>query len=257
MENMKKILFVLVLFFFSLDISYAECDFTENNKLNSLAVNVKASYEVSYIEQEKDEFFNAPDGMTPEEIEDFKSYKGVFNIKITNLTKELYITVYDKMSKETKTYTYNDSENGIITIIQEDMLSMNTYSITVYSSEETNCPDKKLYTLSLTTPYYNELSSYSLCDDIKEFYLCHEFLTVESTSFEDFSRLVESYKKGKIDDEGKDVKKEEEKTNNFFDFIKEHKVLIISISSGILVGGIVITIIVVKKQRRKKNENFY
>ena len=37
MENMKKILFVLVLFFFSLDISYAECDFTENNKINSLA----------------------------------------------------------------------------------------------------------------------------------------------------------------------------------------------------------------------------
>ena len=34
MENMKKILFVLVLFFFSLNISYAECDFTENNKNN-------------------------------------------------------------------------------------------------------------------------------------------------------------------------------------------------------------------------------
>lgn len=252
MKKLRVFIFTLALFFVSSSYVYAVCDATETNELNSFAVNVSVDYEAITEEYIPDESFNPPDGMTMDEMEDYVVTRNLFLIYISNLTEDLYVTVENDVTGETQTYYYDDSENGVITIRQEDLTNITNYTVTVYSSDATNCPGTELATHYLTTPMYNYLSEYDVCEGAEDFYLCYEYLAVDLVGFDDFISLVEDYKAGKVDNNGEEIVPDEEEDNGgFFEFISDHKVAVIVVCAVIVVGGVLVTVIIVKRRRSK------
>lgn len=251
MKKMKGLIFSIFVFLIGIPMASATCTAEESNKLNSLAVNVKANYEITNVQ--KTEFsseFNPPDGMDIDELENYIWYEKVIKIHVMNLTEELYIKITNNESKEVQTFHYEDAVDGIISLEQKNFEKIINYTITIYSSDKTNCPDSKLYTTYLTTPMYNTYSEYAICEGIEDFYLCHEYLST-SVSFDNFFELANKYKEGKIDSNGEEIKEEKEDKKSFIEFIKNNKGIVITISIVIVITGGIITVIIVKKQRSK------
>ncbi len=249
MKKIKAFAFTFLLFFLSTNV-YAVCDVTETNTLNSLATNVRISYEVVQVEIPMDENFNPPDGVSDEDMEDYVAYQDYFRFYISNVTEELYIVVTNQETNERRTYTYDDVVDGVITFDEVVGISITNYTIEVYSSSATNCPDSLLYTWYETTPMYNVFSESSLCVGIEEFYLCHEYLSVD-TSFENFNQLVGEYRAGHIDDNGQEITEPVEDDGGFFEFIGDHLVVVIVVAVIIVAAGGLITFVVIKKQRSR------
>lgn len=249
MKKIKAFAFTFLLFFLSTNV-YAVCDVTETNTLNSLATNVRISYEVVQVEIPMDENFNPPDGVSDEDMEDYVAYQDYFRFYISNVTEELYIVVTNQETNERRTYTYDDVVDGVITFDEVVGISITNYTIEVYSSSATNCPDSLLYTWYETTPMYNVFSESSLCVGIEEFYLCHEYLSVD-TSFENFNQLVGEYRAGHIDDNGEEITEPVEDDGGFFEFIGDHLVVVIVVAVIIVAAGGLITFVVIKKQRSR------
>ena len=249
MKKIKAFAFTFLLFFLSTNV-YAVCDVTETNTLNSLATNVRISYEVVQVEIPMDENFNPPDGVSDEDMEDYVAYQDYFRFYISNVTEELYIVVTNQETNERRTYTYDDVVDGVITFDEVVGISITNYTIEVYSSSATNCPDSLLYTWYETTPMYNVFSESSLCVGIEEFYLCHEYLSVD-TSFENFNQLVGEYRAGHIDDNGEEITEPVEDDGGFFEFISDHLVVVIVVAVIIVAAGGLITFVVIKKQRSR------
>ncbi len=252
MKKIKSVVLACFMFFASIGIVNAACSAEETNKINSLATNVRVSYELLEREIEITEDFNFPDGITEEEMENYVAKESFFRIYISNVTEELYVNVIDTQTNKTKTYTYADAKDGVITIDQTDMTSINNYTFMVYSSSATGCPNRRLYTLYLTTPMYNSYNESDLCVDIEEFYLCHEFLSVPVVSFDDFVKLTDNYRAGKINEKGEEItntQKKEEK--GFAQFIKKHRNMVIVVSVIVVATGGLVTVIIVKKQRSR------
>ena len=227
---------------------YAECDAAEANKLSSLANNVQGSQEVVEKEVEPGPDWNTPDGLTDEEYENYVYMMKFFRVHINNITEDLYVVVTNKNTKESKTYNYSDTSNGNISFDEVVSSQIVNYTIDVYASSKTNCGSKKLRTFYITTPKYNSLSEYSLCEGINEFYLCHEYLNVEVNT-ENFESLTRQYREGKIKADGS--KNDDKTDNSFLGFLKEHIGTVIIISLLIVtIGGLVI-VIIVKKQRSR------
>lgn len=249
---MKKFKLVVVTFIaalFSMPLAYAECDATESNKLSSLANNVRASQEVIQKEFELEVGDNPPDGLSEEELANYKKKVDYFKIYISNITEELYVVVTNNNTKQSKTYNYQDSQNGTIYFEEEVGSEIVNYTINVHASGKTNCNSKNLRTFYVTTPMYNLFSESSLCEGIKEFYLCHEYLSVKTT-FEKFEDLTNQYRDGKLKADGS-IKDDDKKNNGIFGFIKEHKGTVIIASLAIITIGGLVTVIIVKKQRSR------
>ena len=249
MKKIKAFVLAFTLFFLSTNV-YAVCDVTESNTLNSLATNLSISYEVVQVEIPMDENFNPPDGLTEEEDEEYVAYRNYFRFYIGNVTEELYIVVTNQNTDESTTYTYDDVVDGVITFDERVFIEIVNYKIDVYSSSQTNCPDTLLYTWYQTTPMYNSYSGSYLCDGIEEFYLCHEYLSVE-TSFANFEQLTNEYRAGHIDDNGEEIVTPEEPEEGFLNFISDHLVIVIVVAVVIVAAGGLITFVVIKKQRSR------
>lgn len=250
---MKKIWIVvlaIVSFFTSSLMVKAACSATETSKLNQLAVNVKASYEEAEGILDKDSYV-PPDGLTEEELKEYEEKYLYFKIYIANLTEDLYVVVTNDVNKEKNTYTYQDSKDGVITINWEDIWDITNFTITVYSSDKTGCPDTKLTTLYLTTPRYNRYYDYMACSENGDFYLCYKYLTIKNVDEDEFFRLLEQYQKGKINKDGENIVEEPAKEKGFVQFIKDNKVIVIIATIVVVAIGGTITVILVKKQRSK------
>ncbi len=247
---MRKFKLVVVAFIFSLvlmPLVYAECDATESNKLSNAANNVKANFEVIEKEVENTDDFNPPDGLTDEELDAYVFTEKFFRIHVSNITEDIYVIVTNDVTKESKRFNFTDTENGNISFDNMVTSDIINYSINIYSSDKTNCVNKNLRTLPLTTPMYNTLSELSLCEGIEEYYMCHEYLSV-GVDFNNFEKLAEQYRKGK---EKEEDKKNEEKNKGFFGFIRKNAVLVIITSVGIIAVGGIVTVIIVKRQRSR------
>lgn len=248
MKKLKAFIFTLTLFFASSSYVYAVCDATELNTLRSVAANVRASYEEMQGVLDPSEY-TPPDGTG---TEDFTAYYNYFRIYITNLTEDIYVEVYNDANGETSTYTFEDSDNGTVTFDWDDITLLANFTITVYSSDNTNCSDTQLYTLYLTTPRFNSYSLYDMCDGAEDFYLCYEYLSVpDEVSFGEFVDLIERYKSGTIDDEGNTVEEPVLEENGFVEFLRDHYVTIIIITVVVIAVGVAVTVIIVKKQRSR------
>lgn len=251
MKKFRALMFALVLFFFSSNV-YAVCDATEENALNSLAANVQTSQEIVQVEVPIDENFNPPDGLTEEEEENYVPYQNYFRIYISNITEDLYVIVTDKNTGEKTTYTYQDAVNGTITFDEKVYIFITNYTIEVYSSDKTNCPNTKLNTLYVTTPMYNSYSESAVCDGIEDFYLCHEYLSVsiDNITYNDFLSLADQYRAGHIDDNGEEIV-QDDTNDGFVQFLKDNIVVVIIVVVVIVAAGGLITFVVIKKQRSR------
>lgn len=251
MKKLRITILVLVAFFASVGLVRAECDSKESNRLNSLAVNVKVSYVEDKKKADMSGEFNPPDGLSEEELEGYIAYITYFKVYIANVTEELYVIVTNNVTKESKTYSYQDAVDGTITFDHEDLTVITNYTIDVYASSNTECANTKLTTHYLTTPKYNSYSDSTICEGIENFYLCHKYLAVKAVGFDEFVTLAERYKKGQIDSDGSEIVDKEPGKDNFFDYIKEHKGIVIGTVVTVLVIGGLVTVIIVKKQRSR------
>ena len=233
----QKILVFLCLFIVGVTNASAAstCDYETQVKLNSEATNIKASYEVKEI---KTGIKNENDLVDGEPTD--KTYQGV-EVSIYNMTENLYLTVMNTSTNETKTYHYEDTDNGSIKLVRgEDGLEdIVTYQITIYSNHN-DCKDEELKKINLVTPKYNSFSADALCEGSSKYY-CQEYVTEDlNMTYDDFLKQAANNNKNDGNGDTDTVKDN--------DFFKKYGIYIVG---GILVIllGVMTTVIVRKKQR--------
>lgn len=233
----QKILVFLCLFIVGVSNASAAstCDYETQVKLNSEAANIKASYEVKEIKTGK----KIEADLGDEEYID-ETYQGV-EVSIYNMTENLYLTVMNTSTNETKTYHYEDADNGSIKLVRgEDGLEdIVTYQITIYSNHN-DCKDEELKKINLVTPKYNSFSADALCEGSSKYY-CQEYVTEDlNMTYDDFLKQAANNNKNDGNGDTDTVKDN--------DFFKKYGIYIVG---GILVIllGVMTTVIVRKKQR--------
>lgn len=233
----QKILVFLCLFIVGVTNASAAstCDYETQVKLNSEAANIKASYEVKEIKTGK----KIEADLGDEEYID-ETYQGV-EVSIYNMTENLYLTVMNTLTNETKTYHYEDTDNGSIKLVRgEDGLEdIVTYQITIYSNHN-DCKDEELKKINLVTPKYNSFSADALCEGSSKYY-CQEYVTEDlNMTYDDFLKQAANNNKNDGNGDTDTVKDN--------DFFKKYGIYIVG---GILVIllGVMTTVIVRKKQR--------
>ncbi len=233
----QKILVFLCLFIVGVTNASAAstCDYETQVKLNSEAANIKASYEVKEIKTGK----KIEADLGDEEYID-ETYQGV-EVSIYNMTENLYLTVMNTSTNETKTYHYEDTDNGSIKLVRgEDGLEdIVTYQITIYSNHN-DCKDEELKKINLVTPKYNSFSADALCEGSSKYY-CQEYVTEDlNMTYDDFLKQAANNNKNDGNGDTDTVKDN--------DFLKKYGIYIVG---GILVIllGVMTTVIVRKKQR--------
>ena len=251
MKKIRVLIFTLMLFLIGGKYVYAACDATEMNTLNSLAANVGKSYEIVTKELTQEETtFEPPGGITVEEYDNFVFEVDYFRIYITNITEELYVVVTNENTGEKRTFNYSDTDNGTATFEEMVGTEIVNYTIEIYSSDVTNCRDQRLYTQYLTTPMYNTASESSFCTGIEDFYLCHEYLSVD-VDFTNFMEKTDEYRATHTDGETEGENSEEKTEDGFLAFIQDHWVVVLGISVAVLAVGGLTTYVVIKKRRSR------
>lgn len=248
MHKLRTFVLVVVLFLFNISPVMAVCDNSEMAKLRGIAVNIKTSYE-PVEEAVPENEFSPPDG---EEDQEYEEPKRLYhNVYIANLTEDVYVKVTNNVDKTVQTFHYSDSDNGTVKFRWGRLELLTKFTIEVYSSETTGCPNTKLYTHTLTTPYYNFYSENGICSKIPEFYLCNKFLSVPSVGYYEFNELADKYYKDVLKKQEEEKEREEQEKKGFGEFVKEHAVVIIITTIVIIGAGATVTVIIVKKQRRR------
>ena len=233
---MKKIMsFLLMLMILTMPVKAEECSYTAKADAMKKAANVKMDYEIVEDKQEFDE------GTAINEH---------FKITILNVTEDLYISVTNDVTNETKTYTYNDAKDGIITFDWENIESVTNFVVKVYANKEP-CYGEELKTIRKQTPRYNDFYNRAICaeEDMKDFYLCEKYTTVKEIDESMFIKKVDTFMDGKIDEQGNETENTKNK-ETLQDKIAKYKYFIIG--GSIVLVAIGVTIVVKKRNRGKK-----
>lgn len=183
--KIKKLILIVLITIISLTMGkvYAdECSYTDKYSLMQEAAKVKAKYEpfTEYIENND---CTDEDGCLP-------SAKHYFKIYITNVSENFYIKVTNELTEESIVYTYSDSEEGIITIEDDNATVVKNYSIKIYASDSTKCSSESLANLYLTLPRYNVYSQESYCQENPDEYVCEEYVEFEAMDYEEFFEKI-------------------------------------------------------------------
>ena len=216
---MKKIIFLICMFFFIVFSVKAECTYSEISRLKGYASNINISSEYKILEQ-----------------------RACFVVTINNLTPDLYVV--DKFTN--KTYYYSDSNNGELVLLDCISVFDNTY--TIYSSIP-NCSGKKLLSKYYSFPQYNFYHNLEECRDIQNYYLCRKWVS-KGTNFSKFYEQIEEYKesKNKIEEEQKveNIIVEKKLLDKILDFYAQYYYYI-------LIPTTIISLIVIICERKKDN----
>jgi len=239
---MKKIMLTIISLFLLITSVKAEsiCTYKEQAVINQKAANVKVNYDVV----EETEQVDKNDG---HEEMFLTSY--YFKISILNVSEDLYVVVKNNQSEKEYTYTHEDAEDGVIEFFWLYADEVTNFTIQVYTTDKTSCPDERYKTIYLTTPRYNEFYDMGACQKDPDFYLCQQFVTFGEIKEEQFLKQIESYRNGDVDNSGEQIKDNDDSTisDNIIDFINEYK--------WYIVGGlciIFIIILLIDKKNKKK-----
>ena len=244
---MKKgmILVLSVFFFFISSVCAASsCSYQEQSSINSIASQVKASYELKEGILDPSKYLVPAVVAGTEEESTYVAKYRYLQISILNITEETYVKVKSE-DGYSKTIEYSDTYQGIYSLDWDDLTKITPLTIEVYSSNKTGCPNEKYRVLYLTLPKANEYASSSECVDNENFYLCKELITFQEPDFNTFEKKIAAYKEGKISNIGEELVGKTKGLTNA-------QILIISISASVLVVGVVIVITLKKKRRIKK-----
>ncbi len=239
MHKLKKIIIFIGLFFaFLINVNAAvSCPYSEQSNLNHLVSNMKVINELD------SELYEYPD---------LTDYRDFFNISVLNISKEFYVVITNNFNDEKVTLTYEDSKDDIVTYKWYETDYKATFNIKIYTSKETSCPDEVIKTFVTSTPRFNVYSLSSLCEELKDFTYCQEYVTFDELTEKEFQEKVERYKQGTIDKDGNETDENVKDDNAFIKFIKTYKWYIIG--SIIILGSITGFIIYKVYKRNKKRK---
>lgn len=266
---------VLVLAIFYEDKNVYEEVPTTNSNTSDLAVDKKDS---KCSSKELDELIKISDKITAEyylkmipstAVDDFgdlmEGEQPVIELKVSNLTSDVYIIVKNSLNDETKKYMFEDTTDGVFTFEGVSLDEKVTYTFEVYSNKY-DCINEIIRSFSLKTKIYNTYSTMLTCVQYPDFSLCDEFVD-QRVSYNTFFAKLDNYKNGKEKEAEKNVqqalidsgkteeekKKEEEKrkeeNKTIINKLKENKKLIY-ISSIIIVSGVAIVILLMFIRRK-------
>ena len=235
---MKKLSWIFLLCFMSFismsSSNASACSNEEIVKLKKEATGIKVVYEEKEFKEETDD-------LIPGEGEEKAYYSyNYFTVSFANMTSNYYIKYTNNINNESKTITVSDLTNGIYSFDWENIDVITKINYIVYTSDNTSCPDEKVYEGYLVIPRFNPISQTMLCAKAKELDECQKYVTVEYNTETQYN-TVEKYVKEK---EKKNISlKWYQKSWNF---IKEHKLIIIP-GSVAVIG--VATFVIIKRRK--------
>lgn len=250
MSRCKYVIFSTIIFgLFMLSGKAATCSYEERAKLNNQIANMEMNYEVITIPLDPDEFV-PPDFIlgTPDE-ENYVEYTDALQVNILNLTENTYVEVTNDYDEQTVRYNYSDTDNGNIAIVWETIGEFVTYTVEVYASNNTGCEGTLLRTMRISLPRYNDYSTYSVCEQVPDYYLCQRYVTFDPIDIDEFSTKVSA----EIEKQKEETQNAEENSHWYEEignFISDHKTPFIIGGISILIITGVIVVIVVRKRRR-------
>lgn len=217
---MKKYLLPVLFFFIMIDKVYASCSLSEENRLQTIASQVKVTYE--YNDNAYDDYG--------------EKIKESFSITITGLTEEIYA-----LEESTSSYFLYNKDNNIIT---KDGFASGSKVIKVYSTKGI-CPDvlRKIY---ISLPKYNDYADDPLCQDVdvSKFALCDKWYQFD-IDYNTFVKRVTEYK-NQLNQPNQDPAQEKE--NTLHPILLFFQKYIVYIVAGILVLIIGIVLVIRKKR---------
>ena len=211
---MKKIflIFFLTLFIPLNKVNGASCNYQEIVRLKKIASNVNVSY-----------VYSENNGIK-------------FHITLVNLNKDIYFV--DSTTRKKHLYINNE-----ITISNYNDGEKVTYT---FYSNDINCTEKPLYTISISLPAYNEFYKDKVCEGAESYNLCQKWSN-HNYDYDTFVKKVQNYKLQNIEKEKEPVE-EPVVTNSLFQIILQYLVDYYYIFLMLLIIGSVIGIRVIDKQ---------
>lgn len=245
-KNAKCVLVALLSFCFVVNVNAAECSYEKQVELNNIASTVKATYEEVQIDTGETASYVDDEGII-DESKQVPIVKKGFNVKVLNLTENLYVVVTNNHDSNEQTYYYKDTNEGTIDIGKNTADEIYTYTITVRGIGD-ECSGYELRTITVVTPIYNPYSEYNFCKDYPDFEYCQEYITDASFSLEDFLAKSAEYREKKQNVATEEEQKEE---NKILNFIKENKKILTIIGIIILIAGVTTIVIIIIKRRSR------
>lgn len=240
MKFIKKILYLIAPLLFMPNV-FAECDYSTQVQLSTDAANIKTKYEVATGELDKSLYLGCEGGGDDCDV----SYN-YYLISILNLTDNYYVKVTNDQDKTTKTFTKADAnEDGIVEFKWDNVSNVTTFTFNIYSSSKTKCPNKKQTTKYLTTPRKNFYSSFDICSDMQDNYLCEEYVTYDNVDFDSFLQMLDEAKEKKANEN----EKNKSLWQKIVDFIVTYKWWFISGVVLVIVATLAVVTIIRKKNR--------
>ncbi len=250
---MKKpityILFLVFCFTFIISTYKADsCNYKEQAALNKEANNVKLNYEVITLTL-PDGYKFTEDGIVDSNGNDvtkeyFEYYNGKYiKISVTNLPENFYFKIDDaeiiKENNNKDTYDYNDKKDGVIELETHNLEKYKNLKFSIYTND---CGGKRVLDKYLKLPRSNQFHGMALCEDIKDYKYCQEYL-FSNVSTETILKKINQYRESLEE-------KETIKNDNKINWQK----VVIYAGIGVAICGIVIlvTIVIIRKLRAKR-----
>lgn len=221
-----KIVLLFLCFFVTTRVNAETCSNKELNSLKEKAINIKVTYDLY------DSTYN-------------ENHMYYFNVLLANFDKDFYIV--DSDGQEFR-YMENLEDNGVRVL--RSVKEGTKYDFTLYTSNETKCPDNKIITKSITLPYYNDYSQREECKGIEEFALCQKYYGGVIDSEDYFKTQVEKYRKSLVDNSNK--KNDKSIVSIILAFITNNLLIVIPSIIVIIVIVILVVIKTIKKKKRVK-----
>ena len=172
---MKKIILVIVLFIFCINVKAEVCSTEEINRLKELASNVEIIPSLV-----------VDDSRYSEEEKNYEMLSAYYDIKISNLHD--YLMVFYNGNAGRQVINSENAENFIF--YGGDRATFNVYSYT-----ENDCTNKSLRTITIKFDYYNVYyySHKDKCDEYPNFEYCKEYMNIGDKSYSEIDNLFEEY----------------------------------------------------------------
>ena len=250
-RKLASVLLILVLCICFSPVANAVCDYETQVRLATEASNVNTNYEISEVVVDMSTGQEVT-GLSDEEIDnDDNSYirQDKVTIYIYNLTENLKVSISGDNDYEDE-FTYQESDNGTITIEGGNLENVINYTIEVLSANP-SCVDEELRTITMVTPKKNSFHDLIACEGVNEYY-CQEYIDYDlnMTEAEVLERANNVRNNGGVEEEVP----EEEK--NWWDNLKEYLdnhpwVIYVTIGVIVVIVGVATAVIVIKKRRSK------
>ena len=219
MKKKLLILFFALMFVSLSSVKAGTCSDARTLELSSLANNVNVGMEKEL--RVADEYTAYETG------EKYQDTYPAFYITVYNLTKDLNVSITREETKKTGYLTYKDiDEDGVLYVDAGFADAVKTFTVKIRSNDS-NCKNEVLKTVTVTTPMYNLNSQFDVCQDNMDFNMCKEFTTVDYSDItqDQFHEELEKYKQEKAE--------EEKRANSIFNkiakFISKYRWIFITV----------------------------